>query len=134
MPTGPCAACKSLHWQQQADGSWVCTSCTALYLPPVSAMGTQLGQQASGRPVKNFGTTAPARRASFVIRTQAELVPQINGDKMRFVLEQLPKRGPAWARSYMTEVEGFDKWSVYIQRQVLAAEAERDLADGQVAD
>ncbi len=54
----------------------------------------------------------------------APLVPRMNRDKIRFVLEKLPTRGATWARQYMDEVEGFDRWPAQVQLAVRRAEGE----------
>ncbi len=64
------------------------------------------------------GVTAPRMPLS-----GTPLIPQIKREKIRFVLEKLPDRGPMWARTYMDEVEGFDKWPAHVQQQVKQAEA-----------
>jgi hypothetical protein len=48
----------------------------------------------------------------------------MNRDKIRFVLEKLPTRGATWARQYMDEVEGFDRWPAQVQLAVRRAEGE----------
>ncbi len=51
--------------------------------------------------------------------------PQVNPEKIRFVLDQLPKRGALWARGYLDRVEGPDKWPAHI-RCAIAEQATRE--------
>ncbi len=44
--------------------------------------------------------------------------PEVNPEKIRFVLEELPKRGALWARGYLDRVEGPDKWPAHIRRAI----------------
>ncbi len=61
---------------------------------------------------------------SLYARTASELNARIciNPDQLRFVLDQLPKRGPRWARQHMEQVEGFDRWPWNVRRAVQEAE------------
>ena len=52
------------------------------------------------------------------------LGPRIKRDTIRFVLEKLPARGATWARQYMDEVEGFDRWLAHVQLAVSGVEVE----------
>ncbi len=52
-----------------------------------------------------------------------DLIPRITSDKLSFVLNQLPRRGPNWIREYMNKVEGFGNWPLHIQQAVQDAEA-----------
>ncbi len=51
--------------------------------------------------------------------------PEVNPEKIRFVLEQLPKRGALWAWDYLDRVEGPDKWPAHI-RCAIAEQATRE--------
>jgi hypothetical protein len=48
----------------------------------------------------------------------------INQDTIRFVLDTFNVRGPTWAREFMENVEGFDRWPQHVQAAVQAAERE----------
>ena len=52
------------------------------------------------------------------------IMPLINQDTIRFVLDKLKLRGPMWARACMDRVEGFDRWPQHVQAAVQAAERE----------
>lgn len=52
------------------------------------------------------------------------IMPVINQDTIRFVLDKLNVRGPTWAREFMDRVEGFDQWPQHVQAAVQAAERE----------
>jgi hypothetical protein len=57
------------------------------------------------------------------LSTVQDLIPRITPEKIEFVLDQLPKRGPAWAREYMDRIEGFAHWPKRVQQKVLGAKA-----------
>jgi hypothetical protein len=52
------------------------------------------------------------------LTTVPMLVPCVNVDQVRFLVEQLPKRGPGWAREHMARVQGFEAWPWHVQQAV----------------
>jgi hypothetical protein len=68
---------------------------------------------------------APAANTTSVLteyaRRASDLTPRITGEKVRFVLAKLAERGPDWAYSYMSRVEGFDRWPAHVREAVILA-------------
>jgi len=56
-----------------------------------------------------------------IARTKDQLVPKVNADKVKFVEEQLPKRGADWAFEFMQSVESWEAWPPTIRRRVMDA-------------
>jgi|GEM_PF-4148108 len=52
------------------------------------------------------------------------IVPVVNASKVKFVLEQLPRRGPVWAWGYLDRVEGREYWPAHVRRAIEHEERE----------
>ncbi len=52
------------------------------------------------------------------------IMPLINQDMIRCVLDTRTLRGPTWARACIDRVEGFDLWPHHVRAAVQAAERE----------
>jgi hypothetical protein len=81
----------------------------------------QEGQEGATPP--SVAAVRPGVAAPRMPLSGTPLIPVINKEKIRLVLEKLPDRGPEWARNLMEQVEGFDKWPAHVQQQVRQAEA-----------
>jgi putative DNA primase/helicase len=82
-------------------------------------------------PPQTVPKAAPTTTRSHYISQADQLKPHLTKEKIDFVRDKLPMKGPAWARAYMTDtVEGYDAWPPWLRRRVEADEA-RD-AGGEV--
>ncbi len=92
-----------------------------LIAPEEPAIESQAGSVAPS-PQQDDTQVQPAPKVR--LSTLQDVTPRINKEKIDFVLDQLPKRGPVWARDYMERVEGFERWPRRVQQAVLDAERE----------